>query len=76
MEAAKSILKEKGCTYPCYAAFDGMDDILIAPGLPATFFVDSNGKMLTDSIVGAYVAQYEPAVDAALEALEAGTAAE
>ena len=34
---------------------------------PTTYFVDSNGEIVGESIVGAYVEKYEPAIDALLE---------
>lgn len=45
-EAAK-ILKKAGVTYTNYAAFDELEDIFIFRGYPSSFFVDSEGKILT-----------------------------
>lgn len=76
MDAAKQLLKENSCTYPCYASFEGIEEILPSTGIPATFFVDSEGKLLTEPVIGAYIDQYKAAVEASLEAVGAGTATE
>jgi hypothetical protein len=58
LDIAKSIVKETGVTYPIIRAWDGFDKVLESEGIPATFFVDSKGKLIGEPILGAQINAY------------------
>jgi thiol-disulfide isomerase/thioredoxin len=60
---AKSIVKDTGVTYVNLKAWDGFKDQLAAPGTPTTYFVDSNGNLIGDPVVGANVMKYRQTLD-------------
>ena len=66
MELAASILKEAGAEYLNVAAPENVDELIPVEGYPTTFFVDSEGMLLTDPITGAYPDRYLDALDEAL----------
>ena len=63
LEEAKEIVKDTGVTYMNIKAWDGFSDQLSAPGTPTTYFVDSEGKLIGDPIVGANVMKYKQTLD-------------
>ena len=75
--AAHELLAENGVTYPNIVASDDMTFLDIISSIPTSFFVDKEGRILTDPIVGAQVAAYEPAIDKLLagDVTAAGTTA-
>lgn len=60
---AEDIVKTTGVTYLNLKAWDGSNSQLPAPGTPTTYFVDSEGNLAGDPIVGANVAKYREALD-------------
>ena len=46
------------------------------PGYPTTLFVDSTGRILAYPIIGAYVDQYEPTIEALLKGEDVDAAGE
>ncbi len=66
----RSLLEEKGTNYPNVIMPADNEIFSRINGFPTTFFVDSEGRILTVPISGAMVAEYEPAVDKLLNGLE------
>ena len=60
---AKDIIKDTGVTYLNIKAWDGFKDQLSAPGTPTTYFVDSNGNLIGDPVVGANVMKYRQTLE-------------
>ena len=56
--SAKKILEEHGVTFPNVVMSQEIREVLVANGLPTTYFVDSEGKILCDPITGKYVEKY------------------
>ena len=72
-ESAVALLAENKVAYP-NALLPGDNPVLeLVNGFPTSFFVDSEGKILTYAICGCFVNQYEPTVDKLLagDAVEA-----
>ena len=60
---ANGIVKDTGVTYQNLKAWDGFGDQLSAPGTPTTYFVDSNGNLIGDPVVGANIMKYRQTLD-------------
>ncbi|MBQ6370059.1 MAG: TlpA family protein disulfide reductase [Firmicutes bacterium] len=60
---AKSIIKDTGVTYLNLRAWEGYNEQLAAPAVPTTYFVDSQGKLVGDPIVGANVTKYRSTLE-------------
>ena len=73
-QEAQAILDEAGVRYPNLIAPANVDDILPCDAIPTSFFVDSEGRILTEPVVGADLAQYPVSLDKALEAVAAPAA--
>ena len=67
---AKKILEEKGVTFPNVRTTDVIRDLLPSVGLPTTYFVDSEGKILGKPIVGKNVEQYKETLQQLLSEME------
>lgn len=68
VDTAKSILAEKGVTYTNLMATDEILSAFSLMAYPTSYFVDSEGRILTEPVVGADFAQYKAAMEKALEA--------
>ncbi|MBQ9642516.1 MAG: TlpA family protein disulfide reductase [Lachnospiraceae bacterium] len=55
---ARDILSDTGVTYTNLCAWEGYNDVLPVVGTPTTYFVDSQGKLIGDPILGADPAKY------------------
>ena len=66
-QEARDLLAEKGTNYPSALMPEGIEIMDCISGFPTTFFVDREGTILADPIVGARVDEYEPALEALLE---------
>ncbi|MBP3217251.1 MAG: TlpA family protein disulfide reductase [Lachnospiraceae bacterium] len=55
---ARDILSDTGVTYTNLCAWEGCNDVLPVVGTPTTYFVDSQGKLIGDPILGADPAKY------------------
>lgn len=64
---AKELLAEAGVDYINLWAEDNIDEVFPVAGYPTTIFVDREGKILIDPIVGAAVNKYRDAMAEALE---------
>jgi thiol-disulfide isomerase/thioredoxin len=69
-EKAKDILSENGCEYTNILPSDDMAFLNKMTSIPCTIFVDSNGVVLTDPIVGNQVDKYPVTVDECLASME------
>ena len=63
---AEALLADAGAEYLNLRAMEGVDEIFPVQGYPTTFFVDSEGKLLVDPVVGAYPDAYTEAMAEAL----------
>ena len=70
LNAARKFLQDEGVTYPNVLMPEGVKVFQEVMGYPTSFFVDSNGKILGEPIIGAQVNKYEPALDALLAKLD------
>ena len=70
LNASRKFLQAEGVTYPNVLMPDGVKVFQEVMGYPTSFFVDSNGKILGEPIIGAQVNKYEPALDALLANLK------
>ena len=59
---ARKILEESGVRYPNVIGPENDPVFSRVTGFPTNFFVDSEGRILTDPIVGAAVAEYEEGI--------------
>ncbi len=66
-----AFMEEKGMNYPNVILPEENAIFRMVTGFPTTFFVDSDGTILTGPIVGALVDQYESTVDELLDNMKA-----
>ena len=64
------ILEDKGVTYTNIRQTDEIAKTLPSIGLPTTYFVDSEGRILTVPVRGAYFDKYREKLEEALKAVE------
>ena len=64
---ARMILSDSGVTYTNICPYDGWDDDFEMSGWPTSFFVDSNGQIVTTAISGARVDEYKNHIEEALK---------
>ena len=67
---AKDILSECGCDYLNIAPPEDINDILPAASIPTSYFVDSEGRIIAEKVVGARVDLYPETIDECLAAME------
>lgn len=70
VEEAKSILKEKSVHYLNLQQTAEIKSLLPPLAFPTTYFVDSEGRLLTEPVVGALFSEYHARLDEALEIVE------
>ena len=70
VQEAIRILEERGVTYTNIKATDEMKKTLLSIGLPTTYFVDSEGKVLTTPVKGVDFNKYNVRLEEALKAAE------
>lgn len=64
LELAKTILQEADAEFPCLAVSEDLSWLLYSvQGVPTTFFVDGEGRIVGRAILGAYVEQYQARVE-------------
>ena len=68
-EKAKQQIKDAGIEYPNVYIDGDFDSVFALQGFPTTYFVDSEGRILTEPIAGADVAAYKKAYKEALKAV-------
>ena len=59
LKEAQAIVKDTGVTYVNLRAWDGYEDVLSSVGTPTTYFVDSQGKLIGEPILGARTNEYK-----------------
>lgn len=69
-EAARALLKDAGVEYVNLRGEDHVFEVFPARCLPTTFFVDREGKVLTDPVEGANLNAYREAMKEALKRVE------
>ena len=67
LATARSILKDTGVTYLNLRTWDGFSDQFGVQFIPMTYFVDSQGNLIGDPVIGADVVQYRTALDQFLQ---------
>jgi Redoxin. len=68
IDAAKEIISDTGVTYLNLVPWGGIDSQLPTEFIPTTYFIDSNGNVVGEAVVGAHTAEeYESLIDEALE---------
>ena len=67
---AKKILEEKGVTFPNVRTTEVIRDQFPSVGLPTSYFVDSEGRILGSPIVGKNVEQYTETLQQLLSEME------
>jgi len=70
LKEAQSIVKDTGVTYVNLRAWDGYEEVLSSVGTPTTYFVDSQGKLIGDPILGANVEKYKEKMEEYLSQVE------
>lgn len=70
VSAAKEILSATGVTYPNLCVFNGLDSVFPAQFVPTSYFVDSDGRIVGETAIGARGAEdYEKLIDEILKTL-------
>lgn len=67
---AKQTMKDAGVTYPVILPPEKVDVLFPLEAFPTTYFVDSEGCILTEPVIGALVNQYESTVNELLNGME------
>ena len=67
---AKEILEQAGVKYLNLAAPENVDDVFPMSAFPTSFFVDSEGKILVEPVIGADLEGYQAALKEALALVE------
>ena len=70
LQEAQTIVKETGVTFPNLKVWDGFENDLETVGTPVTYFVDSNGKLVGEPILGAHVDKYKEKMEQFLSEAE------
>lgn len=78
LDTCKDILRENQVDYINLLPFDGMYELLDVSAFPTSFFIDSEGKVLTEPFVGAPadMSTYEEVIDQLLGGMDASPEAE
>ena len=70
LDEAQAIVKDTGVTYTNLRAWDGYYEVLSIVGTPTTYFVDSEGKLIGEPILGASTNQYKKHMEEYLSQME------
>ena len=70
LQEAQAIVKDTGVTYLNMKAWEGFEDALETVGTPTTYFVDSQGKLVGDPILGAHLDKYKEKMEEYLSEVE------
>ena len=55
LDTARELLNEFNVSYPVILAPDALNDLFYLEGYPTTLFIGSDGTVLADSVIGAYM---------------------
>ena len=67
LEDAKSILRDAGADYPVLLPTEEMGELINVQYIPTTYFVDPQGRVLGEAVVGADVQGYRDRLDQLLK---------
>ena len=70
-QQAQDVLDSAGASYANLIAPANIDEILPVNSIPTSFFVDSEGRILLNPVIGAYTDQYPVSIDEALDLIAA-----
>ena len=70
LQETKKVIQDTGITYKNLRAWEGFDEILNYTGTPTTYFVDSEGRIVGEVIVGARVQEYRTKLEQYLEEMK------
>ena len=68
IETGRSLMEQAGASYPVLLPWDGMETQIPMQAFPTTFFVNSDGLIVGEAILGADIASYTAQLDALLSA--------
>lgn len=66
IETGRSLMEQAGASYPVLQPWDGMEAQIPVQAFPTTFFVNSAGQIVGETILGADIASYTAQLDALL----------
>ena len=66
-DEARELLKQTGVTYPNLVSFREAEAMFPSQAVPTTYFVDSEGRIVGEPVVGALIDAYLPAVEKLLK---------
>ena len=66
IETGRSLMEQAGASYPVLQPWDGMEAQIPVQAFPTTFFVNSAGQIVGETILGADIARYTAQLDALL----------
>ena len=66
IETGRSLMEQAGASYPVLQPWDGMEARIPVQAFPTTFFVNSAGQIVGETILGADIASYTAQLDALL----------
>ena len=70
IQEAQEILEETGVTYTVILPLEVISDVFAIQAVPTSFFVDQEGTIVGEPVVGALIENYKTGVDAALGSAE------
>ena len=59
LQEAQDIVKDTGVTFLNLKAWDTLENNLEIVGTPTTYFVDSQGKLIGEPVLGAHIKVYQ-----------------
>ena len=66
LETGRSLMEQAGASYTVLQPWDGMEAQIPVQAFPTTFFVNSAGEIVGETILGAELARYTAQLDALL----------
>lgn len=66
IDAGKALLEQAGASYTVLCPWDGMESQILVRAFPTTFFVNSAGEIVGETILGAEPARYAAQMDVLL----------
>lgn len=67
LDTGRSLMEQGGASYPVLQPWDGMDTQIPVQAFPTTFFINSDGEIVGETILGAEPERYAAQLDALLE---------
>ena len=66
IDTGKALLEQAGASYTVLCPWDGMESQIPVQAFPTTFFINSVGEIVGETILGAEIARYAAQLDALL----------